>query len=249
MYISQTHSTNSYLKEHYSDSLPHLYSVRSDYQTAGRGQAGNTWESANGENLLISTLLRVRMEANRQFVLSIMVSLAVMRTVEYYLPQTNVSIKWPNDIYVVDKKIAGILLEHTLCGRYVEWSVAGVGLNVNQPRFCSSAPNPISMYNISGQMMDIKQVELTYMNYLAHYLEQDAETLRAEYMAHLYRKDGWHSYVEREVDSQPTTIAQGEQSHSFKATIADITREGLLRLRLENGEIKAYHFKQIRFVI
>ena len=112
MYIKQTHSTSSLLREQYSDALPHLYTIRTDFQTAGRGQAGNSWESEEGKNLLFSTLLRYDgILAAEQWRLSMLVAVALWDTLAKYLPQEQLTIKWPNDIYFGDKKLVGILIE------------------------------------------------------------------------------------------------------------------------------------------
>lgn len=248
MYIRQTNSTSTLLREQYSDSLPHLYTIRTDYQSAGRGQAGNGWESEDGKNLLFSTLLRTEMHAAEQFRLTILVSVAMREMLGRYLPADGLTIKWPNDIYFGDRKLSGILVENTLIGSRVAYSIVGIGLNVNQTAFTSNAPNPVSMRQITGVEYDVPALLDDYLEVLAQWQNAPAETLREAYLAHLYRRTGLHPYIEREVSLAPTAIARHADG-AFLAEIAGITPQGELLLRRESGEEKAYHFKQIRFVI
>ena len=125
-------------------------------QTAGRGQRGNTWEAQPGANLTFSLLLRpAAIPAARQFELSMIVSLAIVDTVDAVLEDAGcplrAEIKWPNDIYVADRKICGILIENTLTGRSIDRSIVGIGLNVNQTVFLSDAPNPASLCGFTGR--------------------------------------------------------------------------------------------------
>lgn len=115
-----------------------------EFQTAGRGQRGNSWESAVGENLTFSILLKPhKFLSTRQFELSEVVALGVVN----YLASKGIDakIKWPNDIYVGDKKICGILIENVLSGDTLSVCIAGIGLNLNQRVFRSDAPNPTSV--------------------------------------------------------------------------------------------------------
>ena len=146
MYIKQTHSTSTLLREQYTDDLPHLYTIRTDFQTAGRGQAGNSWESEEGKNLLFSSLLRYEgIRAADQWRLSMLVAVACWEVLAKYLPKDWLTIKWPNDIYYGDKKLVGILIENSLSGSMVDHTIAGIGVNVNQTEWLSNAPNPMSM--------------------------------------------------------------------------------------------------------
>lgn len=248
MYIRQTNSTSTLLREQYSDNLPHLYTIRTDYQSAGRGQAGNGWESEDGKNLLFSTLLRCGVQAADQFRLTMAVSVAMTEMLAHYLPEDRLTVKWPNDIYYGDRKLSGILVENTLVGSRVAYSIVGIGLNVNQQVFTSKAPNPVSMQQITGKEYDVSILLDEYLVALQRCLDMSAERLQETYLSHLYRRTGLHPYIEREVSLAPTAIAQNTDG-AFLAEIQGITPQGELVLRKENGEIKAYHFKQIRFVI
>ena len=250
MYIKQTYSTSTLLREQYSDALPHFYTIRTDYQTAGRGQAGNSWESEAGKNLLFSTLLRYEgIHAASQWRLSMLVAVALWDTLANYLPKERLAIKWPNDIYFGDKKLVGILIENNLSGQYVGYSIVGIGVNVNQIEWLSNAPNPISMKEITGEDYDVEKLMNGWMNSMKSLELLTTEEIKKVYLQHLYRRDGWHMYVEREVSVDPTQIAQRDIKGAFLAHFIGITEQGELMLRTENNEEKIYHFKQIRFVL
>ena len=250
MYIKQTYSTSTLLREQYTVDLPHLYTIRTDFQTAGRGQAGNSWESEEGKNLLFSALLRYNnIRATEQWRLSMLVAVALWEVLANYLPQEQLSIKWPNDIYFGDKKLVGILIENSLSGQYIGYSIVGIGLNINQTEWRSNAPNPISMKEITGKEYDAETLMNEWIHAMANWETQPTEAIQTAYLLHLYRREGWHTYVEREVSVAPTAIAQSGVEGAFMAEIAGITPQGELILRIENNEEKTYHFKQIRFVI
>ena len=257
MFIDETHSTSSLLRETYDDSLPHLFTIRTDFQTAGRGQAGNSWESEKGKNLLFSTLLRYpEVEAADQWRLSMLVAVAVREAIVSILsPRASrlspLTIKWPNDIYYNDQKLVGILIENTLSGRHIAYTIAGVGINVNQTQWLSNAPNPVSMRQITGEEYDVENLLNAFLEAIQRWETASTEQLREEYIKHLYRRTGWHPYLEREVSVAPTNIQLSAQAADgvFLAQWVDITPQGEWVLRLKSGEEKRYHFKQIRFVL
>ena len=257
MFIDETHSTSSLLRETYDDSLPHLFTIRTDFQTAGRGQAGNSWESEKGKNLLFSTLLRYpEVEAADQWRLSMLVAVAVREAITSILSPlasrlSPITIKWPNDIYYNDQKLVGILIENTLSGRQIAYTIAGVGINVNQIKWLSDAPNPVSMMQITGEEYDVENLLNAFLEAIQRWETASTEQLREEYIKHLYRRTGWHPYLEREVSVAPTNIQLSAQTADgvFLAQWVDITPQGEWVLRLKSGEEKRYHFKQIRFVL
>ena len=178
-----------------------------------------------------------------------LVAVALWETLAKYLPQEQLRIKWPNDIYFGDKKLVGILIENSLVGQYVGYSIAGIGVNVNQTRWLSNALNPISMKQITGKDCDVEEVMEEWITAMKSWEKCTTEAIKAVYMQHLYRGTGWHNYVEREVSVQPTSIAKQGIDGVFRAELVGISEQGELILRKENNEEQAYHFKQIRFVI
>ena len=135
--IDETNSTNHYLDQlcRNESARPAEYTtVIAQFQTAGKGQRGNSWESEDGKNLLFSYVLYPTfVEARHQFVLSQIASLAVKEELDQWTD--GVSIKWPNDVYRDDRKICGMLLENDLCGAYIGRHISGIGVNINQETF------------------------------------------------------------------------------------------------------------------
>ena len=156
--LAETDSTNNYLREQCAKArLPEGSLVIADFQTAGKGQVGNSWESEAGKNLMFSILLYPdSLPANRQFLISQIASLSVKETLEGYTD--SVKVKWPNDIYWKDRKICGMLIENDLSGQHLYCSVIGIGLNINQEIFRSDAPNPVSLTQITGKVYDREEV-------------------------------------------------------------------------------------------
>ena len=237
MYIKTTNSTNTLLKELIAKGQEPKF-IYAGYQTAGRGQTGNGWESEGGKNLLCSILLPPRMNL---FELNVAVSVAVRRIVG-----EDFTIKWPNDIYYGDMKVAGILIENAIVGSEVKYSIAGIGLNVNQTEFQSDAPNPISLKQIYG--MDFAVDELMEKLY-AEVQKVLNEDVWEEYKAHLYRREGLWPFVEREVSVAPTMNAGHEIEGIFMARIEDVLPTGEIVLKDQEGKERKYHYKQIRYVV
>ena len=256
MYISTTYSTNTLLKEllakgEWSEGERFLYTA---FQTAGRGQAGNGWESEEGKNLLCSILLPPRKDL---FYLNVLVSVAVHKVIWSLLFERSglcslseaVSIKWPNDIYYGDKKIAGILIENAILGNEVKYSIAGIGLNVNQTTFLSSAPNPVSLKLISGKETDIDALMQALMAQIETLEAMDEAQIWAYYREHLYRREGFWPFVEREVSTAPTMNADRKTEGVFLAKIENVRTNGEIELRDQAGNLRIYHFKQVRYVL
>ncbi len=240
MYISSTNSTNSLLKEllakgEWPQGERFLYA---GYQTAGRGQTGNGWESEEGKNLLCSIVLPPRQNL---FELNVVVAVAVRR-----LLGEEFAIKWPNDIYWKDKKVAGILIENAMIGNELKYSIAGIGLNVNQTEWKSDAPNPVSLQQITGKTYSIDELMRCLDAEVQKALQED---IWEEYKTHLYRKEGLWPFVEREVSVAPTMNADKETEGRFMARIQDVLPTGEIVLLDENNKQRVYHFKQIRYVV
>jgi BirA family biotin operon repressor/biotin-[acetyl-CoA-carboxylase] ligase len=178
-----------------------------------------------------------------------LVAVACWEALAKHLSPTLLTIKWPNDIYYGDKKLVGILIENSLSGSWVDHTIAGIGVNVNQTEWLSNAPNPISMKQITGQDYPVEQLLCDWISAMQSWEKRTTEEIKEAYMQHLYRRQGWHLYVEREVSIAPTAIATDTPEGAFMAELIGITPQGELQLRTENKEEKTYHFKQIRFVV
>lgn len=203
-------STNSAIDRN----APHGHALMALTQTAGRGQRGNHWEAEPGKNITLSLMLRPEgIAANRQFEISEAVALGVADAVEE-LGVERVAVKWPNDIYVGDSKIAGILIENSLSGTAIARSIAGIGLNVNQTEFHSDAPNPVSLAQLTGRTFDIRALAQRMIDLILGRLGRDNHE---EYRRRLWRRKGLWRWQ----------TADGKQ---FTATIDDVLPDGHLCL-------------------
>ena len=257
MYIPETDSTNNRLKVDVvadavwlrAETIPAL---RTDYQTVGRGQTGNGWESERGQNLLCSFVLRApKVAVESQFRLSILAAVALHQTVCDLAPelQDALAIKWPNDLYYADRKLAGILIENSLMSGRIAYSVVGIGLNLNQQVWSKGIPNPTSLCLLTERTYDAAQVFEQLIRRVETCLTIPQEAWKTYYMQHLYRREGLHPFVEREVSLQPTMAAVNTETGVFMAAIQGIEENGGLVLQSEEGVRKTYHFKEIRYVL
>lgn len=237
-------STNTYLRELNGGDPAYDYEVAvADFQTAGRGQKGNTWESEQGKNLLFSILAHPKgIKVQEQFYISEAIALAVSDAViaaagpEY---AAGFSVKWSNDIYYKDFKMAGILIENTLQGSSILDTVVGVGLDVNQEAFVSDAPNPISLKNITGRDYDRDALLDDIIARFIGYMELDTPRKRTDvdelYRSRLYRRQGYYKFR--------------DENGVFEACIEGIRPDGCLMLQTRSGEHRTYEFKQVQFVL
>lgn len=238
MYIRQTNSTNR-LMQTMLDREDGFYIV-TDYQSEGRGQVGNVWESERGQNILVSILLHPHIATSQQFRLAMLTGLAVVEALDKFtMHDARCTIKWPNDIYYKDKKLGGILIENRLEQGQVKDSIIGLGLNINQTTFVSDAPNPISLKQITGKEEDresVLQAVLERLHALQPLLEDAHEQeLKQRYIARLYRRFGWHEYED----------ATGR----FRAEWVGLGKAGEWIVKTEQGEERTYLLKQIKFIL
>lgn len=239
IYIPQTISTNVSLAEICSKGYTeNLTSVYSSFQTDGRGQRGNKWESEDGKNLLFSFVIFPNgLPAREHFILLQITALALFDTLSEYTD--GISIKWPNDIYWMDRKICGTLIENDLSGMNIERSISGTGVNLNQKIFRSGAPNPISLSLITGQEYDIETVLHKIMNSASIYHRMfdngESDIIRKKYFEAIYRKDGFYMYK--------------DNNGTFDAIIEDIEKDGCLVLKDREGRVRKYLFKEVSYII
>lgn len=238
IHLKETESTNTWVKQNGAD-LPSPVMVTATRQTAGRGQRGNTWESEEGMNITMSMLWRpADFPARRQFAISEAVSLAVTDTLAEYGIEAHV--KWPNDIYVGDRKICGILIEHEVAGMNISATIIGAGLNVNQRRFRSDAPNPVSMYQLLRRDSDIEEVLQHLADHLERRLEEavaSPDALHSEYMRLLWRGDG---------ELYPFATPSGEM---FMGRITAVDSMGMLSITDSVSAVRTFAFKEVSFLL
>lgn len=249
IHLDETPSTNSHLAT-IADEARHGTVVFTDRQTAGRGQRGNSWESEPGKNVTMSVLLRdTGVAPARQFLLSEACALAIVDTMRHYIGET--TIKWPNDIYYGDCKLCGILIEHALAGSRIKHTIVGIGLNVNQRKFLSDAPNPISMYQIAGSETPVRQIVEQIAERLLSLvasLPDDADAMHERFKRALYRSTGQHEYIANVRSTArigAETLLPGQHFH---ASIIDVEPSGTILLRTATAS-HAFAFKEISFVI
>lgn len=230
-------STSSYLAGIAADAC-HGTVVMAREQTAGRGQRGNSWEAEPGCNITLSLLLRPEgLHPARQFVISQAVSLAIVGMLQRMVDEP-VRIKWPNDIYVGDHKICGILIENTITGMTIDRVIVGIGLNVNQMVFCSDAPNPVSLRQLMPETeFDVEALAHDMVDEILAQVEatlKGVESLSDRYFSLLWRNDGWYPYHDnlRGVD--------------MSARIDSVDASGIITLTdRADGVARQYAFKEI----
>lgn len=239
IHIRETNSTNNYLKELLlTKSVEEGTVVWADFQSAGKGQRGNGWESEAEKNILFSIVLFPRfVKAGEQFILSQIISLAVANCLQEYTE--GISIKWPNDIYWNEKKICGILLENTILEDNIGYSVAGIGININQENFRSDAPNPVSLKQITSRDYNLEEILRTVIDNINVYYQQinigNADHLVKQYKESLFRKEGYHLY--------------NDGVSNFLARIQDVNSSGILILKTKEGEERHFAFKEVKYII
>jgi len=241
--IPETDSTNSWIAANVGiDEAPCLvYALR---QTAGRGQRGNSWESEPGRNLTASAMfVPENIRPAEQFAISEAVALAVVDFLRGFMVEARV--KWPNDIYVGDCKICGILIEHSIMGADITRTVAGIGININQKKFLSDAPNPVSLSLITGDEYPIAQMAETLARCLEDRLltacsadEADRVSLHGEFMEKLWRGGpGYYPFFDRK---------RGEE---ISARVLSVAPDGILTLETADCDIRTYAFKEVEFLL
>jgi BirA family biotin operon repressor/biotin-[acetyl-CoA-carboxylase] ligase len=235
IYVPECHSTNSLLNELNDKSpVPEGTILITHHQTAGRGQRGSRWEAEPGMNLTFSVLFRPSfLQPKDQFQLNMAVSLAVKSALQPMLTSP-VKLKWPNDVFVDEKKVGGILIESQLQGTSLAATIVGIGININQQKF--SAPRAASLAEFTGTFHDlntifqvlIESLELEYLNLRAH----PVAGLKDRYLASLYKFREIHQFE-----------AGGE---NLTGTICDVDESGRLFIET-SGIARAYSFKEVKF--
>ena len=284
MWIGSTDSTNEEAKRRISD-IDNLSVLSALEQTAGRGQRGNQWHSAPGENLLFSIVLKYRKDemlsdalspvrACDQFVISEAAALAITDFLSGY--GIRAKIKWPNDIYVGDKKICGILVEHSIRGEWLSHSIIGIGLNINQRNFNVNLINPTSISLQTGMSYDIKESLDDFMDIFTAYLERYLNItggylkLRKMYLSQLWRNNCEASFIDyttlpsghldgpmnirpqNDPDSgSPSHInPQDQPGNVFPGIIRGLSSTGNLLVEdLSTGLTREFGFKEIGYIL
>ena len=231
-------STNTYLRHLPPGEDEQWTLVTARFQQAGRGAGDNSWESEAGRNLLFSLRTHpVFVEAADVFVLSEALALSVWSTLQGYAQ--GFSIKWPNDIYHANRKVAGLLIENNLMGGRVQTSIMGVGLNVNQTRFLSDAPNPVSLRQILGREVPCQEVLDSFVSHFRTYYSKvqarEYTALHARFVQHLYRLGSEHAFR--------------DAGGTFKGRISGVEPSGHLVITDTLGRTRRYAFKEVEYIL
>jgi len=212
--------------------------ILSHMQRQGKGFGNNSWESDKFKNLTFTVIFKpFFLSAQKQFQLSMVISLGIADFLTLYC--NNISIKWPNDIYVNDDKIAGILIENIINQRSIQYSLAGIGININQLSFSEGVPNPVSIKQLTGIDYSImeclnllcKKIELRYLQLK----NKKADLIKNSYTSLLYRFDELREFK------------TGERK--FKGKVAGIDEFGHLLIKTPDNELLKFDFKEISYII
>ena len=234
--LESVSSTNDFCIQSLEQELPEGTVVYAKQQTAGKGQRGKKWHSNNGDSLTFSIVFYPENDVSDQFVINKAISVALCESLKGL--GLNAKIKWPNDIYVNNRKLSGILIENSLRGAKIQYCIVGVGINVNQLKFNSALPNPISIRNLLGVKIDINtlladlcyNIERRYLQFRAGFFSK----INTDYNNLLYRKGEEHQFL----------IA----GRLVKGQVEGVDQLGKIKLLTIEGE-EAYANGEIEFII
>lgn len=243
IHLNAVGSTNSYASELLQQIKPLEGTLVYTYnQQNGRGQRGSTWESEANKNGAFSFILYPTfLFAEQQFILNIAVSLAVADLMTELLVEPakkpEIRIKWPNDIYVDGLKVSGILIENTLREKFIQHAIIGIGINVNQTIFHSTA-KASSLQLLANRAFDLNEItEQLCENMEARYLQlkaQKQDVLKQEYLQQLYQYNEWKTYSANGIN--------------FEGKITGVKNNGKLCVELVSSEVKEFDLKEVQFV-
>ncbi len=236
IYVPECHSTNSSLAELIAHGdLPEGLVLLTDHQTKGMGQRGNSWESGQGMNLTLSVLLKPKFLAIKdQFQLNMAIAIGIAAGLKRLVSRT-ISLKWPNDIFIDDKKVGGILIQNQSQGGSLAMSIVGIGVNINQLEF--TAPQATSLIEVTGKSMPLDDVFQHLISALeATYLELRAghiESIRGRYIQSMYRYGQLQSFE-----------SEGQR---FVGMITDVDEFGRLCIKIDSS-IRKFSLKEIKML-
>lgn len=238
IYLPSIDSTNNYAKDYITKTSPIDGTViLADEQFAGRGQIGNKWQTEPNKNLTFSIICQCKfLLASQQFWLSVAVSLGIANALEEILPNNHIKIKWPNDILIDDKKVCGILIENTISGMYLNYSIIGIGLNVNQEEFSqelNATSLRLELKREEDRISVLQEILSSIEKYYLLLKEGKMEALKTAYLNKLFQYKEVALYKKNETE--------------FEGTITDVETSGKLVMETKNG-IERYSFKEIIFL-
>ncbi len=239
IYLPSCHSTNDIAAEIIQTKrvFDGTIVITSD-QTAGRGQRGNTWEALPNQNITVSMILKPDfLNIAQQFRLNIAVSLGIYEFLCRYLSD-GLTIKWPNDIYVGNRKMGGVLIENTLSGTRITYSVIGIGLNINQLSFSNDKATSLRLASQKLEDFDIEKLIGQLCECIEKYYLQlktgKFEMQKKKYLERVFRFEEWYQYE--------------QNNERFLGKIIDVAETGHLIMEV-GEEVKKFDFKEVSFVI
>ncbi|SMG50548.1 BirA family transcriptional regulator, biotin operon repressor / biotin-[acetyl-CoA-carboxylase] ligase [Marivirga sericea] len=236
--LPSCHSTNDVMAQMSAKNQLHEGAIIiTKHQTKGKGQRGNEWNSPAGQNLTFSIFLRPRfLKATQQFELNRMVSLSLLDVVKNFKDESRVFVKWPNDLILNKKKVAGILIENSISQNAISESIVGIGLNVNQTE--NLLPTATSLQQQFNKEFELEKILLDIVQRLEHYYlimrSQDFRFIHELYESKLYLKDKV-AYYEDGIGK-------------FNGIIRKVYPDGVLEIEDEGGIYKKYQFKEVRLL-
>jgi len=232
-----TDSTNEYSKKLIKESKVEEGTViLAGFQTKGKGQKGGYWESEKGKNLTFSLILYPNfLDIQKQFYLSMSISIGIVEFLSHLSVKSK--IKWPNDIYINNKKVAGILIENSIKRNIIASSIVGIGINVNQAEFKSSAPNPTSLCLELNKTFDIKNTYKLLISYLNKWIKilynSHYKKIKSRYKKNLF------------LINKKTCFT--DINGKFDGRIIDIEESGILLIKTDSKKVRKYNFKEVSF--
>ena len=207
--------------------------VTTDHQSKGKGQLGNSWDSASGLNILLSVVIEPKISLNRQFDINKIVTLAIYDFLTSF--SSNISVKWPNDILLDKKKIAGVLIENIVANNIISYSVIGIGLNVNQCHFQSFSIPATSLSLYLADQQDLLSLREVLLDKLTQRIisYRKGKDLDLEYHNALFLRDEKASFI--------------FQDKEFNGIIRGVSKKGLLQVEVMR-ELREFNMKEIQFI-
>ena len=235
-------STSNYIATVINDGVQEYgLTVLTFSQTNGRGQRGNGWHCGEEKNIALSFYLNSRqIKFPNLFYLNKICSLAVVDFVKNHVPKADVKIKWPNDVLVNEKKIAGILVESTFQGGNANY-ICGIGLNVNESHF------PEELKSLATSIQELSGVDISLQNAVTEFLGEMNYYHRLLQMGNASKIDSLYLDSLLGLGVEREYVREGVK---FKAIINGISPQGLLQLRAyDNTEMELLHPKEVKWVL
>ena len=230
-------STNKEASRLLASQVPlHETVILARHQTDGKGQYGRKWESQPDAHLAMSLILQPSsMKASDLPLLSMQISLAIVKVLKSLDQAILPLIKWPNDIYANQKKLAGILIENVLSATRVQHCIIGIGMNVNEKEFSAEAPNAISLFQITGKTFDVMDIAKLIRQFAMEMLHTPFELWKKEYDQYVFGSGTLHAFE--------------RNGEIINAVMSGISEEGKLKLVNNQGKTETYYTHEIKWLI